>query len=211
MSRGILGEWDEHNIKVAQTSLNKQLVSVPSALPAGMELRGGQWDRHTNSVSLLHSPTFWVPVLVSHGIYLKMWRSLVASSLLLYSCIWRQIYVCIYIYVHICIWVCVYIHAYTFLGSNQQLQEKSHKLMYVIMSNPQSNKAETTSAQGFCAVKPSALHAATIPTEDPQQPPDTHSHSWVHPAQPQSSVTAPISFPNRSTTPWLKCLPPSPE
>lgn len=114
---------------------------------------------------------FWVPMVVSNGIYPKMWWSLTALSLLAYSRIWRQMYM----YIHICIWVCAYIHAYTFIGCNQQLQEKNHKLMYVIMSNPQSNKGETTSARGFCAMKlfpqktPSSPQAPT-PTPGCTQP-----------------------------------------
>lgn len=140
----------------------------------------------------------------------------------MYLCvyIYAYTYICVHIYMH----VSVYIHAYTFIGSNQQLQEKSHKLMYVIMSNPQSNKGETASARGFCWVKSSsqlcsgkpprdaAVPMAKLPpTLQPPTPPWCH---WAHlsPVGPrpfETALLAPVSFPNCSRTPWPKHFPPT--
>lgn len=121
---------------------------------------------------------------------------------------------CVYIYGYIYAYISIYtqasvsIHAYTFRGSNQQLQEKSHKLMYVIMSNPQSNKGETASARGFCSLKSSSQlcsgkprrdtavpMAKLSPTLQPPTPPWCH---WAHlspvapdPSQPLSWLASP--------------------
>lgn len=118
--------------------------------------------------------------------------------------------------------VSVYIHAYTFIGSNQQLQEKSHKLMYVIMSNPQSNKGETASARGFCSVKSSSQLCSRKPPQDaavpmaklsptlqPPTPPWCHwaRLSPIGPRPFATALLAPVSFPNCSRTQWPKHFP----
>lgn len=100
------------------------------------------------------------------------------------------IYMHIYTHTYIDMHASAYIHAYTFIGSNQQLQEKSHKLMYVIMSNPQSNEGETASARGFCSVRTSSQLCSWNPPWDNTvpmaklpptlQPPTPHWCHWEH-------------------------------
>lgn len=89
-----------------------------------------------------------------------------------YISIYRHIHVCVCIYMR----MSMYIHADTFIGSNQQLQEKSHKLMYVITSNPQSNKGETASARCFCWAKSSNQ----LCSRKPPRPACSHGKALSH-------------------------------
>ena len=120
--------------------------------------------------------------------------------------------------------VSVYIHTCTFIGNNQQLQEKSHKLMYIIMSNPRSNKGKTASARGFCSVKSSSQLCSRKPPRDTTvpmaklpptlQPPTPPWCHWAHlgPASPRPFATAllaPFSSSNCPRTLWPKHFPPT--